>query len=102
MECEFVRSVLFSSVLTYRIPSDSDLNDWMLSFLSCGDVFSSKIICNAVYRVWLSRNLKLYQDRSSSPVKVAEEVVANVGDFNKWNNIQRGEQSESEVSETSK
>lgn len=102
MECEFARGVLFSSILTYKILTDVDLKDWMLGFLSCGDVFSSQIICNIAYQILLSRNLKLYQDRSSSLVQVAEQVMASVMDFNKWNNSKGGEQHEEEVPDTYK
>lgn len=67
MECEFAKTAIFSSVLSYRIPSDLDFNDWLLSFLSCGDVFSSQVICNVVYKIWLGRSFKLYQSKYSLP-----------------------------------
>lgn len=92
MDCQFVRSVWFSSVLIYRIASTIDLNDWLLSVLSCGDVFSVQILCYAIYKVWLSRNLKIYQDENSCPLRIVGEIVDLVGEFNRWNNLQVGSQ----------
>ncbi|CAI8584877.1 unnamed protein product [Vicia faba] len=37
MHCVFVKQILFSSPLSYRVPTDCDIKDWLLDILSCGD-----------------------------------------------------------------
>lgn len=51
---------------------------------------SFQILCTLVYKVWLGRNLKLYQLKDPSPVKVAVEAVEQVEEFNKWNHASKG------------
>ncbi|XP_058783927.1 uncharacterized protein LOC131658676 [Vicia villosa] len=97
----FLGLLFFSSVMCYRTPVDLDFNDWLLSILSCGDVLSSQIICNIVYKIWLGRNQKLYQAKDSSPIKVAEEALESVMDFNKWNFFKKGEERLRLASDTS-
>lgn len=89
-ECDFARTTFFSSIMCYKIPCALDFNDWLLCILTCGDVMSSQILCTLVYKVWLARNLKLYQMKDSSLVKVAVEAVEQVEDFNKWNQVCKG------------
>ncbi|XP_058746011.1 uncharacterized protein LOC131618872 [Vicia villosa] len=101
LDCAFAMTTLLSSVLCYRTPSDLHFNDWLLSILSCGDVMSSQIIYNTVYKIWLGRNQKLYQAKDSSPIKVAEEASKSVMDFNKWNFVKKGEQRLRLASDTS-
>ncbi|XP_058768576.1 uncharacterized protein LOC131642328 [Vicia villosa] len=91
LECDFAKAVCFSSILSYRIPSHLEFNDWLLSFLTCGDVFSAQVLCSLVYRIWLARNSKLYQAKVSLPVSVAAEAVISIGEFNNWNVANRRE-----------
>lgn len=87
LDCEFAKQTLFSFMLSYRIPVDLDFNDWLLSILSCGDLFSTQLLCTLVNKLWLARNLRLYQFKESSLVRVAEEALASVFEFNKWHTI---------------
>lgn len=94
--------MLFSSVLSYRIPSGLFFNDWLQSVLYCGDVFSVQVICTIIYKVWLSRNLKLYQSKEHSPVEVAADAVRVVADFNKWNHFPDKHDSMPRLTETNR
>ncbi|XP_058757306.1 uncharacterized protein LOC131630543 [Vicia villosa] len=102
MECEFAKTFCFSSVLSYRTPKNIEFNDWLLSILSCGDVLSLQLLCTLVYKIWLSRNLKLYQMKDSLPVTVAKEAVDSMVEFNNWNVVSRRENLEKIASEPSK
>lgn len=56
MESFFVRQVLFSSPLSYGIPTNLDLKAWILCFLSCGDTFSTQLLCSTLHKVCDARN----------------------------------------------
>ncbi|XP_058742209.1 uncharacterized protein LOC131614666 [Vicia villosa] len=102
MDCVFVRQSLFSSALSYRIPSDLCFNDWLQSILFCGDCFSIQLIGTILYKVWLSRNLKLYQFKNVSPIEIAVDAVTIVAEFNRFNPSSGGVILNSESSDASK
>ncbi|XP_058757305.1 uncharacterized protein LOC131630541 [Vicia villosa] len=85
MQCVFVKQLLFSSPLSYRVPTNSDIKDWLLGFLSCGDVFSIQLLCTMLHRTWLARNSAVFNQIFQDPIRVAEDAVNGVAEHNRWN-----------------
>ncbi|CAI8584800.1 unnamed protein product [Vicia faba] len=85
LQCEFAKQVSFSSILSYRVSSDMEINEWLLSLLTYGDMLSVQLLCSLLQKIWNARNLQLYQQKSLNPIRVAEVALECVLEFNKWN-----------------
>lgn len=48
MDYEFAKKPFFSSILSFKIMSALDFNDWLLSILTCGDIFILQLICTII------------------------------------------------------
>ena len=38
-----------------------------------------------IFKIWIARNLQLYQNKTSAPQKLSEEALVGVLQFNRWN-----------------
>ncbi|XP_058724620.1 uncharacterized protein LOC131596076 [Vicia villosa] len=85
MNCDFTRQVFFASILCYRIPTEVDLNVWLLDLLTCGDMFSAQLSASLLYKIWCARNKLMYQQKPQHPVKVANEALDSTLEYNRWN-----------------
>lgn len=54
------------------------------------------------YKIWFGRNLKVYQSKDLSPVKVVEEAMESVIEFKKLSFPKKGEDSAKLASDISK
>ncbi|XP_058760957.1 uncharacterized protein LOC131634317 [Vicia villosa] len=82
LQCEFARSVCFSSCFGLRLPLNSDLNDWIYGCLDDSDVIGDQLKCSLLWQLWKTKNLLLYQQKSVEPWIVAEETLVAVKEFN--------------------
>lgn len=69
----------------YRIPVNMDINEWLLSFLTCGDAFSTYLLCTRLWKIWKAQNMCLYPQKKGDPNLVANKALDNVLEFNKRN-----------------
>ncbi|XP_058775075.1 uncharacterized protein LOC131649326 [Vicia villosa] len=82
MECPFAKQVLFSSILSCRIPCDVAVPYWLMEILSCGDSLHIQVVCVSLHNIWNARNQRLYQQKIVSPLRVMENVCFLVEEFN--------------------
>ncbi|KAI5393095.1 hypothetical protein KIW84_060293 [Lathyrus oleraceus] len=83
MQCKFFKLVCFSLSLGFRIPENSDLNDWLLLCLTCDNLLKSQLMCTTLWKTWCARNKCHFQQKIRNPQAVAVEVMESVQEFNK-------------------
>lgn len=85
MHCEIAKLIWFSSPLGVHIPPQVDLNDWILSWLTCKDSFAIQIFCTTLWKIWTARNHCLFQKTAVIPHVIAADALDFVLEFNKAN-----------------
>ncbi|XP_058787163.1 uncharacterized protein LOC131661587 [Vicia villosa] len=87
MDCVFAKQVLFASPLSYRIPANVGVNQWLQTVLSCCDDGYVQFICFCLYKIWDTRNLGVFQNKRCCPIAVASGAVECVQEFRRANPV---------------
>lgn len=68
-----------------HIPPSMNLGDWMLHWLSCGNVFASQLFCSSLWKVWDARNKLIFEDLMFIPAIIANNATKLISEFNEAN-----------------
>jgi hypothetical protein len=89
MQCEIAKLVWFSSPLGIRSPSDIDVNDWLVQWLSCKDHFAAQLFCTTLWKLWSARNQCHFKHQRALPHVITAEALDFVLEFNKANSSRK-------------
>lgn len=87
MHCNIVKLVLFASQLGSHIPQYVELNNWILSWLTCKDTLGSQLFCTLLWKLWFARtrNQAVFKGVAVDPVNIASSALLFVQNFNSVN-----------------
>lgn len=63
----------------------TDLNKWMLEWLTCKDPYDSQIFCTTLWKLWCARNNVVFNDQAFDPITVAVATLELVHEYNHAN-----------------
>lgn len=66
MQCKYSKLVCFSLSLGFRIPENSDLNDWLLLCLSCDNLLKSQLMCTTLWKLGVREISATFSRRSKT------------------------------------
>jgi ribonuclease HI len=85
MQCNIMKLALFASPLGCQPPLNTDLNCWLLEWLTCSDKFGAQLFCTTLWKFWFYRNQVVFNDRVIDPVMLAQASVHAVHEYNDAN-----------------
>jgi len=62
-----------------------NLGNWLLHWLSCGDVFASKLLSSLLWKVWDARNKLIFENQNFIASIIANNAARLMCDFNEAN-----------------
>jgi ribonuclease HI len=72
------------------MPSQIDINDWILSWLTCHDTLGTQLFCTILWKFWAARNNVVFRGDGLEPVRLADSAMSFVREFNETNPSIRG------------
>jgi ribonuclease HI len=72
------------------MPLQNDLYDWILSWLTCHDTLGTQLFCIILWKFWAARNNVVFRGDRLDPVRLADEAMSFVQEFNEANPSNRG------------
>lgn len=81
IQCQMARLVWFSSLLGIYVPVQTDMNNWMLEWLLCKDLYATQIFCITLWNIWCTRNSVVFNSQVFDPIAVATTAVDYVQEF---------------------
>ena len=91
MECNFSKLNWFSSSLGIHVPSNCDLNNWLLGWLEKEDMLGSQLFCTTMWKMWSYRNQVVFNQISPYPPAVANAALDFIVEFNHTNEKKRNQ-----------
>ncbi|MCI26385.1 DNA-directed RNA polymerase III subunit RPC6, partial [Trifolium medium] len=85
-----MKITLFASHLGSHVPLNIDLHDWILKWLTCQDTIGSQLFCTLLWKFWTARNNVVFNGIRLDPIRLAEEAMSFVHEFNAENPTRRG------------
>ncbi|GAU35964.1 hypothetical protein TSUD_207680 [Trifolium subterraneum] len=90
LQCDLMKFTLFASHLGFHVPLNTDLHYWILKWLTCQDALGSQLFCTLLWKFWTAINNVVFNGIQLEPVRIAEEAMSFVQEYNAANPIKRG------------
>jgi hypothetical protein len=85
MQCNLVKLDFFASALGCHPPLNTDLNCWILDWLTCSDNLGAQLFCTILWKFWFHRDQVVFKNSSLDPVRLAQDAMQDVHEFKEAN-----------------
>jgi ribonuclease HI len=85
MQCNLVKLAFFASALGCHPPLNTDLNCWILEWLTCSDILGAQLFCTILWKFWFHRNQVVFKNSALDPVRLVQDAMQAVHEFNEAN-----------------
>lgn len=85
MECPITKQIFFGSQLGARIPDQSNINGWLLQWLTCRDTFGAQLFCTTLWKIWFARNQLIFNNVVANPREINKAAAEFVAEYSAAN-----------------